>query len=125
LRRSWRHDIEVEHREVVELAAFRDVLGLKLPAHKKLAQWEQFVIEGGMHVMHEEFCIVFDFPEIMRSDERNRPHCADGPSHRWRDGWAPSTSPRWWTMQSSRAVRRDRDGRTSSPNRSAKIRRRQ
>jgi hypothetical protein len=38
-------------------------------------------------------------------------------------GLPPST--RWWTTQSSRAVRRDRDGRTPSPNRSAKIRRRQ
>src|ERR1700729_3569451 len=40
-------------------------------------------------------------------------------------GLPPSTSPRWWTTQYSRAVRRDRDGRTPSPNRSAKIRRRQ
>ena len=40
-------------------------------------------------------------------------------------GLPPSASPRWWTMHSSRVVRRDRGGRTSSPNRSAKIRRRQ
>ena len=40
-------------------------------------------------------------------------------------GLPPSANPRWWTMHSSRAVRRDRSGRTSSPNRSAKIRRRQ
>jgi hypothetical protein len=40
-------------------------------------------------------------------------------------GLPPSASPRWWTMHSSRAVRRDRVVRTSSPNRSAKIRRRQ
>ena len=41
-----------------------------------------------MRVVHEEFCIVCDFPEVLKLDERNRPHCADGPSHRWRDGWA-------------------------------------
>lgn len=37
--------------------------------------------------MHEEFCIVSDFPEIILKDEENRPHCENGPSHRWRDGW--------------------------------------
>ena len=37
--------------------------------------------------MHEEFCIVSDFPEVLKVDEQNRPHCDDGPSHRWRDGW--------------------------------------
>ena len=37
--------------------------------------------------MHDEFCMVSDFPEVLRVDEQNRPHCADGASHRWRDGW--------------------------------------
>ena len=37
--------------------------------------------------MHEEFCLVSDFPELIRIDDQGRPHCADGPSHRWRDGW--------------------------------------
>jgi hypothetical protein len=31
---------------------------------------------------------VSDFPEILRVDEQNRPHCENGPSHRWRDGWS-------------------------------------
>ena len=38
--------------------------------------------------MHEEFCIVSDFPETIRVDDQNRPHCENGPSHRWRDGWS-------------------------------------
>jgi len=37
--------------------------------------------------MHEKFCIVSDFPEVLCKNERNQPHCEDGPSHRWRDGW--------------------------------------
>ncbi len=37
--------------------------------------------------MHEEFCIVSDFPEILTKDEQNRPHNKYGPSHRWRDGF--------------------------------------
>jgi hypothetical protein len=31
--------------------------------------------------------MVSDFPTILKVDEQNRPHCDDGPSHRWRDGW--------------------------------------
>lgn len=38
--------------------------------------------------MHEDFCIVSDFPEFIKIDAENRPHCENGPSHRWRDGWA-------------------------------------
>ena len=38
--------------------------------------------------MHDEFCMVCDFPEILTKDEQNRPHNSTGPSHRWRDGWS-------------------------------------
>lgn len=38
--------------------------------------------------MHEKFCLVCDTPEILKIDAQNRPHCEDGPSHRWRDGWS-------------------------------------
>lgn len=37
--------------------------------------------------MHAKFCMVSDFPERLCVDEQDRPHCSDGPSHRWRDGW--------------------------------------
>jgi hypothetical protein len=70
------------------LTSFRDVLGLYLPCHEKYVAWEQAAIHGGFRVLHPEFCIVSDFPEIIRVDGQNRPHCADGPSHKWRDGWA-------------------------------------
>jgi hypothetical protein len=69
------------------LSSFRDVLGLKLPIFDKYEAWEKCAIEGGFRWMHEEFCIVSDFPEILKVDDQNRPHCDDGPSHRWRDGW--------------------------------------
>jgi hypothetical protein len=69
------------------LAAFRDVLGLQLPEYEKYKYWETAAIEGGFRVMHEKFCIVSDFPEFIKTDEENQPHCEDGPSHRWRDGW--------------------------------------
>jgi hypothetical protein len=70
------------------LSAFRDVLGLVLPEHEKYRAWESCAIEGGFRVMHEEFCIVSDRPEVLRVDDENRPHCESGPSHRWRDGWS-------------------------------------
>ena len=69
------------------LSSFRDVLGLKLPVHTKYAIWERAAINGTFRIMHEEFCIVSDFPELLKVDDQHRPHCADGPSHRWRDGW--------------------------------------
>lgn len=69
------------------LSAARDILGLRLPEHDKYASWEQAAIHGSMRVMHEKFCIVSDFPEVIRTDENHLPHCENGPSHRWRDGW--------------------------------------
>jgi hypothetical protein len=70
------------------LTAFRDVLGLVLPEHEKYRAWEACAIEGGFRIVHEEFCIVSDRPEILKVDAENRPHCESGPSHRWRDGWS-------------------------------------
>ena len=70
------------------LTAARDVLGLRLPQHEAYAAWEQAAIHGGFRVMHEDFCIVSDFPEVLRVDKESRPHCENGPSHRWRDGWS-------------------------------------
>ena len=70
------------------LTACRDILGLELTSHAAYAHWEQAAIHGGFRAMHEEFCLVSDFPEVLRVDEQNRPHCETGPSHRWRDGFA-------------------------------------
>ena len=69
------------------LSGFRDVLGLKLPEHEKYASWEACTIEGGYRYMHEDFCMVSDRPKTLLKDDENRPHCEDGPSHEWRDGF--------------------------------------
>lgn len=69
------------------LTAARDILGLRLPEHEAYSHWEQAAIHGGFRVMHEEFCMVCDFPEFIRVDQNSQPHCETGPSHRWRDGW--------------------------------------
>jgi hypothetical protein len=70
------------------LTACRDILGLRLPEHEAYASWEQAAIHGGLRVMHDEFCLVSDFPETLLVDDQDRPHCEIGPSHRWRDGWS-------------------------------------
>jgi len=70
------------------LTAARDILGLKLPQHEAYSHWEQAAIHGGYRLMNPNFCMVCDFPEVLKVDSRNRPHCEDGPSHRWRDGWS-------------------------------------
>ena len=69
------------------LEGFRDVIGLRLPEYEKGQIWLD-CMEGGFRVMHEEFCIASDHPEYIKIDDQNRPHCEDGPSHRWRDGWS-------------------------------------
>jgi hypothetical protein len=70
------------------LTAYRDILGLRLAEHEKYAAWEQCAIEGGFRWMHEEFCLVSDFPETLKVNSRNQPHAELGPSHRWRDGFS-------------------------------------
>ena len=70
------------------LSAGRDILKLRLPQHEKFKAWEDCSIHGGFRVLHEDFCIVSDFPSILKIDDQNRPHCIDGPSHQWRDGWS-------------------------------------
>jgi hypothetical protein len=70
------------------LTAMRDIIGLRLAEHSKYEAWEQAAIHGGFRVLHPEFCIVSDFPEVLKVDDQNLPHCEDGPSHRWRDGWS-------------------------------------
>src|SRR5690606_18680349 len=55
---------------------------------EKYKWWELAAIHGSFRYLHEEFCIVSDFPDRICLDENNVPHSEDGPSHRWRDGWA-------------------------------------
>ena len=70
------------------LTAMRDILGLRLKEHENYKFWEEAAIHGTFRVMHEKFCIVSDFPEMLKIDDQNRAHGQDGPSHRWRDGWS-------------------------------------
>jgi hypothetical protein len=69
------------------LTAFRDVLGLRLPVYRQFQYWEKAAIYGGFRMVLPDRCIVSDFPDRLCVDPQWRPHCGDGPSHRWSDGW--------------------------------------
>jgi hypothetical protein len=69
--------------------SMRDVIKLSgLTCWDKYQAWEDCAKEGGFRVMHDEFCIVSDFPKEIHRDKQNRPHCETGPSHLWRDGFS-------------------------------------
>jgi hypothetical protein len=70
------------------LTAARDILGLRLPEHAAYEAWEDSAKLGGFRYMHKKFCLVCDFPDVIKKDAQHRPHCTDGPSHRWSDGWS-------------------------------------
>ena len=80
-------NVLVSNINAISASFCRDHLGLKLPIYEKFSSWEQLAKEGTAFVIHEEFCIVSDFPKILSVDERNRLHSDSGPAIAWRDGW--------------------------------------
>lgn len=66
------------------LSFFRHVAGIDTAA--TWDDYETLARMSGPRYMHAEFCIVSDRPEVLKVDDRNRPHCDDGPFCRWRDG---------------------------------------
>jgi hypothetical protein len=72
---------------VAYLSFFRHVAKLDLPIYDKFRHYEAATIHGSWRWMHPKFCIVSDRPASIKIDHLRRPHCEDGPSHEWRDGW--------------------------------------
>ena len=68
------------------ISAYRDVLHLDIPEMKLFAPYEQAAIEGSYRMMHEDFCLVSDFPSAIRTHD-NKAHNESGATHEWRDGW--------------------------------------
>jgi len=50
--------------------------------------WEQLCLHSGPRVVHENFCMISDRPELLLLDSDNRPHSLTGPFCKWRDGSA-------------------------------------
>ena len=69
------------------ISFFRHVARLDLPEYEQWKHYEAAAIHGGFRWVHPDFCIVSDRPIVLRIDESSRPHCADGPSHLWSDGF--------------------------------------
>jgi len=68
------------------LSFFRHVVKLDID-FSKWAHYETCAMLSGFRWVHERFCIVSDFPIKLQIDNANRPHCSDGPSHAWADGF--------------------------------------
>jgi hypothetical protein len=69
------------------LSFFRHVAGLNLKEYAAFDHYEQATIHSGPRMMHPDFCMVSDRPKTLKVDAQSQPHCEDGPSHEWRDGW--------------------------------------
>jgi hypothetical protein len=69
------------------LSFFRHVAKLDID-YTHWDHYEKAAIHGSYRIMHSEFCIISDRPEILKVDEQNRPHAFDGPFCQWRDGSA-------------------------------------
>lgn len=69
------------------LSFFRHIVKLDID-YSKWDHYEQAAVHGGPRYLHKEFCIVSDFPTVLKVDEQNRPHCEDGPFCKWSDGSA-------------------------------------
>jgi hypothetical protein len=86
---SWRMRNPGNHWSgwVAYLSFFRHVAKLDLPIYDRFRHYEAATIHGSWRWMHPKFCIVSDRPASIKIDHLRRPHCEDGPSHEWRDGW--------------------------------------
>ena len=67
------------------LSFFQDIA--KLPIDYSAYQhWRTLAERSGPRIVHPDFCMISDRPEILTVDDRNRPHNETGPFCRWRDG---------------------------------------
>lgn len=69
------------------LSFFRHVAGLPLD-YSKWDHYEVLATLSGPRVMHPDFCMISEKPDVLTVDAQNRPHNDHGPFCRWRDGTA-------------------------------------
>ncbi len=69
------------------LSFFRHVAGLELD-YSKWDHYETMATISGPRIMHPDFCMISDKPEVLTVDRQNRPHNDTGPFCKWRDGTA-------------------------------------
>lgn len=69
------------------ISFFRHVAKLDID-YSKWDAWETLALHSGPRVVHRDFCMISDRPEVLMVDEDNQPHCETGPFCKWRDGTA-------------------------------------
>ena len=84
------------------ISFFRHVT--KLPVdYSKWQHWETLAEVSGPRIVHPEFCMISDRPELLTVDSENRPHNDTGPFCRWRDGSAlyavHGVRVPWWIVE--------------------------
>ena len=67
------------------LSFFQDVVKLPLD-YSAYTHWRTLAERSGPRIMHPDFCMISDRPEILTVDEQNRSHNETGPCCQWRDG---------------------------------------
>jgi hypothetical protein len=70
------------------ISFFRDVCCLKLKVLKNFKVNETLAKSCGWVWWHQNVLAISDRAEIINRDEQNRLHCTNGPSVKYRDGWA-------------------------------------
>ena len=68
------------------ISFFREVCGLELPEYESYRHWQALTEHSGPRIMHPDFCMVSDRPEVLLVNAEDQPHCTSGPFCRWRDG---------------------------------------
>jgi len=72
---------------VAFLSFFRHVAKLPID-YSKWQHWETLAERSGPRVLHADFAMISDRPEVLTVDAQRRPHSDTGPFCRWRDGSA-------------------------------------
>jgi hypothetical protein len=85
------------------ISFFRHVAKLNLPEYEKWNAWETLSLYSGPRIMHPDFCMISDRPELLTVDEESRPHGDNAPFCRWRDGTAlyavHGARVPWWLIE--------------------------
>ena len=68
------------------LSFFQDIVKLALPEYEAYRHWRVLAERSGPRIVHPDFCMISDRPEVLTVDDQNRPHNDTGPFCRWRDG---------------------------------------
>jgi len=98
------------------LSFFQDIAKLDVD-YSVYKHWRSLAEHSGPRIMHSDFCMISDRPELLTVDDQRRPHNETGPFCRWRDGsalysWHGARVPARWieeraTIDPSEVIRHE------------------